>query len=288
MKHNGAPKKSSLALRSWKKMTNNKLAMAGLIVSIIMILASLFAGAIAPYKPSEINLRLITQAPSWQHLMGTDKLGRDVLTQLLYGGRVSIYVGIVGALFGSMLGLVLGCLAGYLGGALDRGLVHLSEIFLTFPNMILVMILVGLIGQGVNNLIFIFVLTGWMTPFRMVRNEFLSLREETYVEVCRAFGISDFSIMFRHILPNALSPLFVSVTIQIASYILQEAGLSFLGLGVPVTIPTWGNVMNAAKSIDVIRNYWWLWLYPGLVISLFVLAVNFTGDGLRDVLDPKQ
>ena len=288
MKHNGAPKKSSLALRSWKKMTNNKLAMAGLIVSIIMILSSMFAGAIAPYKPSEINLRLITQAPSWQHLMGTDKLGRDVLTQLLYGGRVSIYVGIVGALFGSMLGLVLGCLAGYLGGTLDRGLVHLSEIFLTFPNMILVMILVGLIGQGVNNLIFIFVLTGWMTPFRMVRNEFLSLREETYVEVCKAFGISDFSIMFRHILPNALSPLFVSVTIQIASYILQEAGLSFLGLGVPVTIPTWGNVMNAAKSIDVIRNYWWLWLYPGLVISLFVLAVNFTGDGLRDVLDPKQ
>jgi len=209
-----------------------------------------------------------------------------LFAQVLYGGRISIYVGVVGAILGSAVGMILGCIAGWFGGKIDAFLVRLSEIFLTFPNMILVLILVAFVGQGVNNLIFIFFITGWMTPFRMIRNEFLSLREETYVEVCKAFGISDLSIMFKHILPNTISPIMVATTINIANYILQEAGLSFLGLGVPITVPTWGNIMNAARSIEVIRNYWWMWFFPGLVISIFVLAVNFAGDGLRDVLDP--
>lgn len=281
-------KKSSLALRSWKKLLRNKLAMIGAIVAVLMILASIFANFITSYSPSKIDFANMTKAPSWQHLMGTDKMGRDVFAQILYGGRVSIYVSVFGAVLGSLLGMILGGISGWFGGRIDSILVRTSEIFLTFPNMMLVLILVAFVGQGVNNLIFIFFITGWMTPFRMVRNEFLSLREETYVEVCKAFGISDFSIMFRHILPNTISPIMVATTINIANYILQEAGLSFLGLGVPITILTWGNIMNAAKSIEVIRNYWWLWLFPGLVISVFVLAVNFAGDGLRDVLDPKQ
>ena len=280
--------KSSLALRSWKKLVRNKLPMVGMIVAIVMIMASIFANLITPYSPSKIDFINMVKAPSWRHIMGTDKMGRDVFAQVLYGGRVSIYVSVVGAVFGSLIGMILGSIAGWFGGKIDSILVRTSEIFLTFPNMMLVLILVAFVGQGVNNLIFIFVITGWMTPFRMVRNEFFSLREETYVEVCKAFGISDFSIMFRHILPNTISPIMVATTINIANYILQEAGLSFLGLGVPVTVPTWGNIMNAAKSIEVIRNYWWLWLFPGLIISIFVLAVNFAGDGLRDVLDPKQ
>jgi peptide/nickel transport system permease protein len=280
--------KSSLALRSWKKMVSNKLAMLGFIVSIGMILASVLAPLITRYSPTTIDFANMTKQPSLQHLMGTDKMGRDVFAQVLYGGRVSIYVSVVGAILGSVVGMIFGCVAGYFGGKIDSFFIRLSEIFLTFPNMILVLILVALVGQGVNNLIFIFFITGWMTPFRMIRNEFLVLREETYVEVSKAFGISELSIMFKQILPNTLSPIMVATTINIAGYILQEAGLSFLGLGVPITIPTWGNIMNAAKSIEVIRNYWWLWLFPGLVISLFVLAVNFAGDGLRDVLDPKQ
>ncbi len=279
---------SSLALRNWKKLIRNRLAMIGVVVAVVMILASIFANIITPYSPTKIDFANMTKAPSLQHLMGTDKMGRDVLAQVLYGGRVSIYVSVVGAVLGSVVGMILGGLAGWFGGKIDSILVRTSEIFLTFPNMMLVLILVAFVGQGVNNLIFIFFITGWMTPFRMIRNEFLSLREETYVEVCKAFGISDVSIMFRHILPNTISPIVVATTINIANYILQEAGLSFLGLGVPVTIPTWGNIMNAATSIDVIRNYWWLWLFPGLVISVFVLAINFAGDGLRDVLDPKQ
>jgi peptide/nickel transport system permease protein len=281
-------KKSSLALRSWKKLVRNKLAMFGVIVSTLMIFASIFANFITPYDPSKIDFTNMAKPPSWEHLMGTDKMGRDVFSQVLYGGRVSIYVSVVGAVLGSVIGMILGGLAGWFGGKIDLILVRTSEVFLTFPNMMLVLILVAFVGQGINNLIFIFFITGWMTPFRMVRNEFLSLREETYVEVCKAFGISNLSIIFRHILPNTTSPIMVATTINIANYILQEAALSFLGLGVPVTVPTWGNIMNAAKSIEVIRNYWWLWLFPGLVISVFVLAANFAGDGLRDVLDPRQ
>lgn len=280
--------KSSLAKRSWQKLLRNKLAMIGSCIALAMILLSVFAPLVTRFSPSKIDFTSMTKAPSTLHIMGTDKMGRDVFAQVLYGGRVSIYVGVMGAVLGSALGMVLGCIAGWFGGRIDSLLIRISEIFLTFPNMILVLILVALVGPGVNNLILIFFVTGWMTPFRMVRNEFLTLREETYVEVCRAFGISDLSIMFRHILPNTLSPIMVATTINVAGYILQEAGLSFLGLGVPVTVPTWGNIMNAAKSIEVIRNYWWLWAFPGLVISLFVLAVNFAGDGLRDVLDPKQ
>ena len=146
----------------------------------------------------------------------------------------------------------------------------------------------AIVGQGVGNLLFIFAITGWMTTFRMVRNEFLALRSETYVQVCEAFGMSKSAIMFKQILPNVLSPVIVSTTVNIAGFILSEAGLSFLGVGVPSSVPTWGNILNAAKSIEVVSNYWWLWVVPGAVITIFVLAINFFGDGLRDVLDPKQ
>ena len=154
--------------------------------------------------------------------------------------------------------------------------------------MVLIMILVGIMGQGLTNLMLVFSLTGWMTTFRLVRNEFLALRGETYVQVCEAFGMPKPSIMFKQILPNVLSPVIVSTTVNVAGFILQEASLSFLGIGAPSTMATWGNILNAAKSIEVVSNYWWLWLIPGLAISIFVLAINFFGDGLRDVLDPKQ
>lgn len=284
----GKIKKSSLAKRSLRKLLKNSLSMAGTIVFLVMVFASVFAPLFTEYDPGMMNLEESVQAPGPGHWFGTDRLGRDVFTQILYGGRVSLYVGLVGALLGALLGMVFGILGGYLGGRLDAMLIKISEIFQTFPNMILVLILAGMLGQGVNNLIIIFSVTGWTTTFRMVRNQILVQKEEVYVMACKGFGISDFSIMFRHILPNITSPIFVSITINIAGYILQEAGLSFLGLGVPVTTPTWGNIMNAAKSIQVIREQWWLWLFPGLTISLFVLSVNFLGDGLRDVLDPKS
>ena len=279
---------SSLMKKNIRKFLNNRLAMIGLIFMLILVIMCVFAPLLTSYEAETVDFGARLVAPGGEHLFGTDRLGRDIFARILYGGRISILVGIVGAFSGSLIGMVLGSVAGYFGGKTDALLVRLSELFQTFPQMVLILIMVAILGQGLGNLLIIFSLTGWMTTFRMVRNEFLSLKEETYVKVCEAFGMSKPSIMFGQILPNVMSPVIVATTVNVAGFILQEASLSFLGVGVPTTIPTWGNILNAAKSIDVVTNYWWLWLIPGLVISIFVLAVNFFGDGLRDVLDPKQ
>lgn len=271
-----------------EKLMANRLSLLGLILVAIITFACVAAPLFTQYDATEINYGAILQMPSSEHIMGTDKLGRDVFARVLYGGRTSIYIGLVASLAGAGLGLVMGAFAGYWGGWVDALFTRLSEIIQTFPNMILILIISAVAGQGVNNLIVIFAITGWMTPFRMVRNQFLTLREETYVEVARSFGFSDLRIIFNHILPNALSPLMVTATTNVAGYILSEAGLSFIGVGIPIQIPTWGSILNAAKSIDVVTDYWWLWLFPGIVLSLFVLAINFLGDGLRDAFDPKQ
>lgn len=279
---------SSLLRKNIRKFVNNRLAMIGLVFVVVIVFTAIFAPLLTSYDPNEISLGEKSMAPCAEHILGTDNLGRDVFARVLYGGRVSVFVSVLGALMGSLVGMVLGSLAGYFGGKVDMLLVRLSEIFQTFPEMILIMILVAILGQGVGNLVLVFSVTGWMTTFRMVRNEFLALREETYVQVCEAFGMSKAAIMFKQILPNVLSPVIVSTTVNVAGFILSEASLSFLGVGVPSSVPTWGNILNAAKSVEVVSNYWWLWAVPGGVISIFVLAINFFGDGLRDVLDPKQ
>jgi peptide/nickel transport system permease protein len=279
---------NSLAQRTFRKFLKNRLAVLGTLLFIIIIVASFAAPLLTELDPNKINFAKISKAPDADSLFGTDSLGRDVFARVLYGGQVSISIGIISSLASTLIGVILGGMAGYFGGKLDKSLVSISDIFLTLPQIILILIIMTFLGAGISNLIIIFSVTGWMTTFRMVRNEFLSLREETYVEVARAFGISDFAIIFKHILPNTLSPIMVATTLNIANFILQEAGLSFIGLGVPNQVATWGNIINAARSVEVIRNFWWVWLIPGLVISIFVLSVNFLGDGLRDVLDPKQ
>lgn len=279
---------SSLLRKNVRKFVNNRLAMIGMVFVLLIVLASVFAPLLTQYDPSQISLGEKQTPPCAEHILGTDNLGRDVFSRVLYGGRVSVSVSVLGALMGSLIGMVLGSISGYFGGKVDMLLVRLSELFQTFPEMILIMILVGILGQGVGNLVLVFSVTGWMTTFRMVRNEFLALREETYVQVCEAFGMPKTAIMFKQILPNVLSPVIVATTVNVAGFILSEASLSFLGVGVPSSVPTWGNILNAAKSIEVVTNYWWLWAVPGGVISIFVLAINFFGDGLRDVLDPKQ
>ena len=196
---------SSLLRKNIRKFVNNKLAMLGLAFVVIIVAASVLAPVLTSYDPNEISLGEMSQAPSAAHILGTDKLGRDVFSRVLYGGRVSVFVGVVGALSGSLIGMVLGSIAGYFGGKTDALLIRASELFQTFPEMILIMILVSILGQGVGNLILVFSITGWMTTFRMVRNEFLALREETYVQVCEAFGMSKAAVMFKQILPNVLS-----------------------------------------------------------------------------------
>lgn len=281
-------KKTSLAKRNWNKLKRNKLAMVGLGIILFLMITALFAPLLTQYEQNGVDLKSRLEPPSIKHLLGTDKVGRDVYARMLYGGRTSILVGLSGAAGGGLIGIIIGCICGYLGGTVDKLTLRISEIFMAFPQLILVLILVVFVGQGVGNLVLIFSITGWMGTYRLVRGRFMSLREENFVEACRAFGIGNMSIMFKHILPNTLGPVIVNITLSTAGYILQESGLSFLGLGVPSGVSSWGNIINAAKSVDVIMNYWWLWVPPGLAISLFVLGFNFFGDGLRDVLDPTQ
>jgi len=269
-------------------LLHNPSAIIGLTIIAIMILSAIFATQIAGVSPDYIDPVNGRQGPGWHHLMGTDQLGRDMFSRILSGGRQSIYIGVIASFLANFIGTILGSTAGYLGGKIDAVVMRLSELVMTFPQLILVLIFVSLLGQGINNVIIVFALTGWMTTFRLVRGEFFSLREEAFVEADRSFGFSKPRIIFRHILPNTLSPIVVAFTINIAIFIIAEAGLSFLGLGVPVTTPTWGNLLTAAQNPVVVNEYWWLWVFPALSIATFVLGVNFVGDGLRDVLDPRH
>ena len=280
--------RSAMAKRSLNKMISNKLGMIGFIVVVVMSLMSILAPVLTNIDPTVTDMANINKAPGGLHILGTDSIGRDLFSRLLYGGRISISIGIISALTTSFIGTVFGLIAGYFRGIVDSLLVRLSEVIQTVPMIILVMVLVTIIGPGVRNMVLVFSLTGWMTVFRIVRNEVLRLREETYVEVNRAFGISNSKIMFSQILPNTLSPIIVATTINVAFFILSETELSFLGLGVPTNISTWGTIINGAKSLSVIENQWWLWIIPGAVISLFIMSINFFGDALRDVLDPKN
>ena len=274
--------------RSLRKMMNNRLAIVGLISFSIILFTAVFAPLITSADPMKINLRNMSQPPSWEHWFGTDKTGRDVLARVLYGGRVSILVGLGSGIISAIIGVLIGAYTGYKGGWLDVIALRVSELFMSFPQIILVLLLVSIIGQSLINLMIIFVLTGWGGMYRMARARMLSLREEEFVQALQSFGLSTPVICYKHILPNALGPIMVNITLSTAAFILAEAGLSFLGLGVPAHIPTWGNILNVAQEIRVLQNYWWMWLPVGAVISLFVLSVNFIGDGLRDATDPSQ
>ncbi|MCC0024405.1 MAG: ABC transporter permease [Hyphomicrobiaceae bacterium] len=274
--------------RSLRKFLSNPLASAGVIMFLIILLTAIFAPLIVPYDPLKIDLRALLQPPSAEHWLGTDKVGRDVFARILYGGRISIFIGLGSAVAAGVLGVAIGCISAYKRGWLDAVVLRVSEVFIAFPQIILVLLLVSILGQSLINLLLIFIATGWAPMYRMVRARVLSLREEEYVQALEAFGISTPVIAYKHILPNALGPVTVQITLSTAAFILAEAGLSFLGLGVPLQIPTWGNILNAANDMRILEQNWWIWLPVGLVISAFVLAVNFIGDGLRDSSDPTQ
>lgn len=281
-------KKSSLTKRNIQKFMHNKLAIVGLTMLFIVVFLSVAAPLFTKHDPAFNNPSIRYQPPSSEHILGTDSIGRDVWARLIYGGRFSLLIGLASAAGASLIGVILGCVSGYYGGKVDAVIVYISEIFYSFPQLLLVLILVGFAGRGWVNLILIFSFTGWKIGFRIIRSKILSLKEETFVESCRANGIGKLSIMFRHMLPNTLGPVIVGATLSTAGFVLSEAGLSFIGLGVEANLPTWGNIINSAKSFNSMQNYPILWIAPGIAISLFVLGINFFGDGLRDIYDPEQ
>lgn len=281
-----AQKSSSLAKRNIRVFLSNRMAVIGGIIVLVMILLSVFAPLLTSYDPSYIDASQRELKPSAEHLLGTDRLGRDVWTRILYGGRMSILIGVGSAVGASLLGALLGCLAGYYGGKLDSALVFLQEIVSTFPSRLLTLLCIGFMGKSVRNLFLIFILTGWPQGMRVVRGRIMSLKQEPFIESCKANGVGGLSIMFHHMLPNTIGPLIVGATLNVAGYILAEAGLSYLNMGVPDNVATWGSIINAAKRLDIIQNMPLLWIAPGVAIALFVLGINFFGDGLRDALDP--
>ena len=283
---------TKLTNRTLRKLTANKLAVLGVVMFFVICLLCFGAPLFTKYSPTAFALREKMQPPSLAHIFGTDQMGRDIWSRMLYGGRISIVVGLGSALGAALIGVTLGLFVGYKGGWLDNILMKIADIFLSFPQMVLIIIIVALVGQSLQNLIVIFILTGWPSMYRMARSKVLSLKEEEFVQALRAFGISDVKIAFKHLLPNTLGPVVVNITLSTAMFILQEASLSVLGYGVPQEIATWGNIINVITNSGTIRfdwlGYWWMWLPCSIMLILFVLSINFIGDGLRDASDPNQ
>lgn len=272
----------------WARFRRHKLAVFGLTVLGIFCLTALLAPWIAPEDPYYVDISNIKAAPSSEHLLGTDAAGRDVLSRLFYGARISMSVGIVAVTIASLIGVTVGLVAGYRGGWYDLLLMRFTELVMTFPVFFAVVILVALVGPNVYNVMLVIGCLSWTGTARLVRSQALSLREMDYVIASRSVGATESRILLRHILPGVLPMVMVAATLGLASAILIEAALSFLGLGVRIPTATWGNMLYAAQSLDVLVNQPWLWIPPGLAIALAVLAANFVGDGLRDAVDPRM
>ena len=268
----------------WKKYRRNRAAVFGLYLVAFFMLLAILSPLIAPFKPLSIGKDSFHK-PDSRYLMGTDDLGRDLFSGVLWGARVSIAVGLLAALTSTLIGVIIGALAGYYGGFVDDLLMRITEFFLVIPRFFLVLVIVALFGNSVWNIIIVIGILSWPVTARLVRVEFLSLREKEFVEGVRAVGASDLRIILHHILPNATPPIVVSGSLQIARAILMEAGLSFLGLGDPNQI-SWGVMLYNAQRF--LRHAWWTATFPGLAIFLVVMAFNLVGDGFNDALNPKQ
>ncbi len=270
----------------FKKTLANPLALAGFIIILCILMLALFAPVFSPYDPNEIDVKSILLAPSSMHWMGTDGLGRDVFSRMLYGGRVSLLVGLVAVGISTAIGIVLGALAGYYRGWVDTLIMRLVDIMLSIPSFFLILAVIAFLTPSIINIMIVIGLTSWMGVTRLVRAEFLSLNEREFVLASRTLGAEDFRLIFTHLLPNSLTPIIVSSVLGVASAVLLESGLSFLGLGVQPPQASWGNILTDGK--EYIQFAWWLSLFPGLSILVTVLGYNLLGEGLRDALDPRS
>ncbi len=272
--------------QTYQQVKRNWLAFGGGLLVLAVFVIAVFAPLIAPYDPSKIDIKNILVGPSSQHLFGTDDLGRDVLSRMIWGSRVSLEVGFVAIGIATIIGILLGAISGFYGGYTDSAIMRAVDIMLSIPTIFLILAVVAILEPSIFNIMVVIGLTSWTEPARLVRAEFISIKEREFVTAARALGASDSRIIFRHILPNGLSPILVSATMGIGGAILIESALSFLGLGVQPPTPSWGSLLSSGK--DNIEIAWWLSAFPGLAILITVLGYNLLGEGIRDALDPRQ
>ena len=276
---------SSLRTDFYERFSRNRMAVTGSVVVAGLFIVAVFAPWLAPYEPTDLNLKMILTPPSANHLFGTDQLGRDVLSRMIWGSRISLLVGFVSTGIAVLIGIVLGSIAGYYGRWVDTIIMRLVDIMLCFPTFFLILAVIAFLEPSIWNIMIIIGLTGWMGVTRLVRADFITLKERDFVQAARAIGARDFRIIFIHILPNAMASLLVAATLGIAGAILTESALSFLGIGVQPPMASWGNILTDGK--DNIDIAWWLSLFPGLAIFLTVLSYNLLGEAIRDSLDPR-
>lgn len=272
-----------------KRFLKNKLAVMGVFVLLSIILAVTFAPLLTEHSPTKSNLLLIERPPSEEHPLGNDSSGRDNLSRLLYGGRISLIVGFSAMIFTLIIGVTLGSIAGYYGGKIDAIIMRAADMMLVLPFLVLCLTIVAILERvNVGIFVAIIAITSWPNLTRIIRGTYLSLREQEFVLGAKAIGASDFRIIFKHFIPNAIGPIVVNATLMMATYIIIESGLSFIGFGIPQPTPTWGNMISEAQSLRILRNSPEAWIPPGLAILTTVLCINFIGDGLRDAFDPKS
>jgi len=269
----------------WMRFKRNRLAAAGGVVVLLMFFAAVFAPFISPHNPDDIDRKHVLEAPSLRHPLGTDDLGRDVSSRVIWGARISLSVGFVAVGIAALIGIMLGAVSGYYGGWIDRIIMRFIDVMLSIPTFFLILAVIAFIEPSIWNIMIVIGLTSWMGMARLVRAEVLSLKEREFVLAAKALGAGDANIIVRHIMINSMAPVFVSAVLGIAGAVLIESALSFLGIGVQPPTPSWGNILTLGK--DNIEIAWWLSVFPGLAILITVLSYNLVGEGLRDALDPR-
>lgn len=288
----GQPTKRRRMPRMLASLFRNKLATIGVIILILVTFAAVFAGVLTDHNP-EAGLIIDSKKPpfwmeggSTKYPLGTDPLGRDILTRILYGARISLVVGVTAVLIAGVIGIALGLVSGFYGGKIDDLIMRIADIQLAVPFILLAIAILAVLGQGLDKIIITLGISGWVTYGRVVRGQVFSWKEKEFVEAARSIGVGNTSIMFKHILPNVYASIIVIASFAVAATILAEASLSFLGLGVPPTTPTWGGMVAAGRDY-IITGDWWIYTFPGVAIMLTVLGINVVGDWLRDYLDPR-
>jgi peptide/nickel transport system permease protein len=280
----GLARSSPLWIVTIRSFAQHRMAIFGSIVLVIICLGSILAPFLTTFDPIRTDLPVRLEPPSAQHWMGTDELGRDLFTRILYGGRISLIVGVASIVVSIVVGTIIGALAGYLGGGFDHILMRFTDVMISFPQIFTLILLVSLLGQDLKTIVFVIGIVAWMPMARLVRAEFLALKDKEYVMAARAIGAPGFHIVMKHLLPNASGPMIVAASLGVASAITSESGLSYLGMGLQPPTASWGTMLRNAQ--DQLLTAPWTVIFPGLMIFLVVICINFIGDGLRDALDP--